>query len=76
MNIEEMSAKDLLYYFVGQSYTCLICHKIIYPMITEIKVNPISLSLTQDKTQARGGRGNKVKLDNICPECGKAMTNK
>lgn len=76
MNIEEMSAKDLLYYIVGQSYACSICHKIIYPKITEIKVHPISLSLTQDKTQARGGIGNNVIKDNVCPECGKVMVNR
>jgi hypothetical protein len=73
MNIDEMSAKDLLYHILGQSYLCPICHKVIYPTITEINVHPISLSLSQDKTQARGGVGNKIIQDNVCCECSKAF---
>ena len=73
MNIEEMSAEDLLCHIKEQSYTCSICHKTIYPAITEININPISLSLSQDKTQARGGTGNKIIKDNVCPDCIKKM---
>jgi len=70
-----MNAKDLLYFILGQSYTCSICHQVIYPIITEINVSPISISLSQDKTQSRGGIGDKLLQDNICVQCSNALKN-
>lgn len=71
---ESPTLKTLLKFIQDSSYRCNLCGEIIYPTITGVDFESESISIATDKHDARGGLGNKILMDNICPECAKRAT--
>ncbi len=55
----------------NNTFTCEICRKTIIPKVT---VNGHVISVESERTELRGGLGNKILKRNICSECARRMT--
>lgn len=64
-----MELKDLLVNLEFNSYICSMCDKKVYPIIKNVDLENLTLESEQTKYDLRGGLGNKILKDNICPIC-------
>ncbi len=53
------------------TFVCEICGKTIAPKVT---ANEHGIFVESDRTELRGGLGNKILKSNVCPECARRMT--
>ena len=68
---ESHTLQTLLKFIQGSSCKCSVCGKIIYPTITRVDIEPRQISIESNNYKALGGKGNKVLIDNVCPDCAK-----
>lgn len=64
---------DILNAIDSNSYTCPICKRKIYPKIDDVDFSNETISLSNDMCDFRGGLGNKVMTNKVCPECAKTF---
>jgi DNA-directed RNA polymerase subunit RPC12/RpoP len=62
---------DVLSAIESASYICSMCKQKVYPSIDNVDFKEETISLSNDMYDFRGGLGDKVLADHVCPECAK-----
>ncbi|HCL4455175.1 TPA: hypothetical protein N2D10_003202 [Clostridium botulinum] len=66
MNLNESDLKELFEEYNEQVYICSKCGRIVFPTL---KFNNDKISFVTNKGCIRGGVGNMILKDDICPTC-------
>lgn len=69
MNQQEIDA--IIYSIRNLTYICSMCGYIVFPSVN-VLFNEVEV--TQDKSDIRGGKGNKIIYNNVCNECRNKLT--
>lgn len=71
MIFNDKDIAELLRVYNNQTYVCSQCKRIIFPQVTMVGDN--TLSIDSDFHQVRGGKGNRLVADCVCKKCAERM---